>query len=97
MHKFEITNAEGGAALPIRLTLEAQVNKVTGKDNEVIYIDLAVEPDVDVVDQTLVSFLTEKLQVKTGKIAIAAGRSLERKVVIIMGLTPRDIETRLFS
>lgn len=97
MQKFEITDAEGGAALPVELTLEAPSNRVAGKSQDVVFIDLAVKPDKAAVEETLSAFLAETLQIGLGKIAIASGRSLTHKVVIVMGITPEAIEQRLFT
>ena len=97
MHKFEITNAEGGAALPVQLRLEADENKITGKSRDIVFVDLKVGQDADLIEQNLAALLSEKLRIGLGKIAIASGKSFEKKVVIIMGLTPQDIEKRLFE
>ncbi len=101
MQKFEIqgeiTDTEGGAALPVQLNLESPEDKVVGKSEDVIYIDLAAEANPKTVDENLSQFLSRKLQIGSSKIAVASGISLQRKVVIIMGLMPLDIEERLFA
>jgi uncharacterized protein YggU (UPF0235/DUF167 family) len=97
MHKFEITNAEGGAALPVQLNLGADENKVIGKDQEVVFIDLKAGEDQEEIEEMLSAFLCKKLRIGPGKVAIASGKSYEKKVIIIMGLTPHDIERRLFA
>ena len=95
MQKFEITNAEGGSAVPVKLTLNAPSNRITRKDAEAVFIDLTAESDPAIVDPALTDFLAERLQVSADKLAIASGKSVDKKVVIILSLTPDQIEDRL--
>lgn len=97
MHKFEITNAEGGAAFPVLVTPNAATNQITGKDEEAIYVDLTAASEREAVDHELIAFLAEELALGEEKIAIAAGKSVDKKVVIVMGLTPFEIERRLLG
>jgi uncharacterized protein YggU (UPF0235/DUF167 family) len=62
-----------------------------------VYVDLICVPEMETVNQELSVFLSEKLELTQEKIAIASGSSVEKKIVIIMGLTPEAIETRLFG
>ena len=41
--------------------------------------------------------LSKLLKVGAERIAIASGKSVEKKVVIVMGVMPEEIETRLFG
>ncbi|MEM7344044.1 MAG: DUF167 family protein [Chloroflexota bacterium] len=95
MQKFEITNAEGGSAVPVKLTLNAATNKITQKDLEAVYIDLSVDADPEAVDHALTEFLAKTLEVSADKLAIASGKAVDKKVVIILSLTPDQIEERL--
>lgn len=95
MQKFEITKAEGGTAFLVQVAPEAEQNKIVRKDKDIVYIELASAAERKAVDQELGAFLAQKLSVKQEKIAIASGNSVEKKIVIIMGLTPEEIETRL--
>lgn len=97
MHKFEITDTEGGAAFPVVVRPNAKATQLTGKSDELVYIDLAAVSERDAIDKALVDFLATKLDVGIEKIAIAAGKSIEKKMVIVMGLTPEQIEVRLFG
>jgi len=97
VHKFEITSAEGGAAFPVLINLNASANRVTGKDRDTVYVDLTVGLEREMVDQELIALLSKQLRLEVEKLAIASGRSIDRKVVIVMGLTPDEIEKRLFA
>ncbi len=97
MHKFEITNAEGGAAFPVLITPKAAVNRLIGKEKDAICVELAAPPTSLAIDQALIAFLSELLAIGAERIAIASGKSVEKKVVIVMGVMPEEIETRLFG
>lgn len=94
-HKFEFTEAEGGTALLVQVTPEAKQNKITGKDQDIVYVDLTSVAEQKVVDGDLRKFIAKKLGVSHTTVAIASGKSLEKKIVIIMGLTPNIVEKQL--
>ncbi|NIT59679.1 MAG: hypothetical protein GWN00_26700 [Aliifodinibius sp.] len=96
MQKFKITNAEGGAAFQVMVTPNANTNQLIGKENDVVQIDLKVVSNHAAIDRALVAFLAEKLGLSLEKIAITAGKSVEKRVVIVMGITPEEVEERLF-
>lgn len=95
LQKFEVTNAEGGTAVLMRITAESATNKITGKDDDIVYVNLKSAKDKDSVDDALQTFIAEKLGISRGKVAIASGRSIEKRIVIVMGLTPEAVESRL--
>lgn len=97
MQKFKITNAEGGAAFQVVVTPNAGANQLIGKEADVIQIDLKVASDHAAIDRALLAFLAEKLGVGLEKIAITAGKSVEKRVVIVIGITPEEVEERLFG
>jgi uncharacterized protein YggU (UPF0235/DUF167 family) len=45
----------------------------------------------------LVNFLADRLRVNEEQIALAGGKTMEKRVVIVIGLTPNEIEARLFA
>ncbi|MFQ5576244.1 MAG: DUF167 family protein [Anaerolineae bacterium] len=95
MHKFKITNAEGGTAFLVQVAPEAAGNRITGKDSDVVYVDLTSPPRQEAVNHDLTAFLSERLNVDLEQIAITSGSSIEKKLVIIMGLAPEEIDRRL--
>ena len=97
MRKFKITDAEGGAALPIEVNVGASTNRIVGKKGDAVLVDLAVPSDKAKVEQALVALLAETLGLGTEKIAVAAGKSVTKNIVLIMGLSPQDIERLLFT
>jgi uncharacterized protein YggU (UPF0235/DUF167 family) len=97
MYKYKITNAEGGAAFQVMVTPNANTDQLIGKENDVVQIDLKVVSDRAAIDRALVAFLAEKLRLGTEKITITAGKSIKKRVVIVMGITPEEVEERLFG
>ena len=97
MQKFEITNAESGAAFAVQIRPGAGANQMQGKIKDIVHIDLVASADKSAIDEALVSFLANRLRVNEEQIALAGGKTMEKRVVIVIGLTPNEIETRLFA
>jgi len=97
MHKYKITNAEGGTAFLVQVRPEAESNKITGKDSDVVFVDLTSPAEMEAVDQNLAVFLSKKLGIEREKVAVASGSSVEKKIVIVMGMTPEGIDQHLLA
>lgn len=102
MQKFEldkakITDARGGTAFLAQITPQAESNRIVGKDSDVVFIDLVSEWEQKAVNAELQVFLAQKLAVEQDDITIASGASVEKKIIIIMGLAPEEIERRLLA
>jgi uncharacterized protein YggU (UPF0235/DUF167 family) len=50
-----------------------------------------------IANDKLVEFLSKKLNVERSKIEIAAGHSSAEKMVIVVGMTPAEVEEILLS
>jgi len=96
MQKFEITNAEGGTAFLVQVTPEADANQITGKDDDLVFVNLTSAADVAAVNADLIAFLLQKLGLNAGQITLASGVQLQKKIVIVTGLHPAEVERRLF-
>jgi len=97
VREFKITGVEGGAAFPVVVTASAAANQVTGKDNDAFQVDLDVVSEREAVDQELINFLSEKLQLDSEKIAVVAGTEIEKKIIVVIGMNPNEIEERLLA
>jgi len=97
LQKFEITNAEGGTAILMQVTPKATKNEITGKDSDIIYINLTSPAKLDAVDDSLQNFVAQKLGINRGRVAVTSGRSVEKKIVIVMGMDPATVEDRLLT
>lgn len=96
MQKFEITDAEGGTAFLVQVTPEADANQIMGKDDDLIFVNLTSAADVAEVNRDLIAFFAQKLGMRAEQITLASGVQLQKKIVIVTGLHPAEVERRLF-
>ncbi len=95
IQKFEITQAEGGTAVLVQVNPDAPQNRITGNDSDIIYVDLDCPAEREAVDEALQVFFAKILGVGRGNIAVTSGKSVEKKIVVILGRTPEAVEARL--
>ena len=72
-------------------------NEVVGKHGDALKIRLVTTSARGAANSTLLDFLAEKLNVDRGCIEIAAGMNSTEKMVIVVGLTPGEVESRLLG
>ena len=97
LQKFEITNAEGGTAILMQVSPNSAKNEITGKDSDIIYVNLTSPAKLDAVDDDLQRFIAQKLGINRGRVAVTSGRSVEKKIVIVMGMDPNLVEDKLLQ
>ena len=95
VQKFEITNAEGGTAVLVQVSPNAARNRIARKDSDIIYVDLAVVAEHEAVDEALQAFFAQILGINRGKIAVASGKPIDKKIVIILDTPPEKVEKQL--
>jgi len=97
LQKFEITNAEGGTAVLMQVTPNSAKNEITGKDSDIIYVNLTSPAEQNLVDDDLQGFIAKLLGINRGRVAVTSGKSVEKKIVIVMGIDPVAVEDRLLK
>jgi uncharacterized protein len=95
--EFKITKAEEGAAFAVHVVPQAAQNEVVGKHGDALKIRLTARTPSGIANDNLIDFLAEKLGIEQKNIEIAAGQSSSEKMVIVVGLTPGEVENRLLS
>ncbi len=95
--KFNITKAEEGAAFAVHIMPRSRKNEVIGKHGDGLKVRLISNSVGGVANDTLINFLSEKLEVDRNRVEIAAGLTSAEKMVIVVGLTPTQVEERLLS
>ena len=95
--KFKITKAEEGAAFAVHVVPKSIKNEVAGKHGDALKIRLTSNSVKGIANDTLISFLAKKLEVDRKDIEVAAGQTSSEKMVVVVGLTPLEVETRLLS
>ena len=93
--QFKISNAEGGAAFPVRVVPRASINEISGRHGDAIKIRLTAPPVEGAANQALIDFLAEVLGVRTKQIEILSGHASRNKIVCVVGLMPQELEARL--
>ena len=97
MREFKITKAEEGAAFAVHIAPKAVKNEVVGKHGDALKIRLTSTTVGGIANDTLINFLAQKLGVERDKIEIAAGLTSAEKMIVVVGLTPAEVESRLLS
>jgi uncharacterized protein YggU (UPF0235/DUF167 family) len=99
MHEreFKITKAEEGAAFAVLVVPKAVKNEVVGKHGDALKIHLTSNNVGGIANDTLINFISEKLEVKSETVEIAGGLTTAEKMVIVVGLSPGIVEERLLA
>lgn len=95
--KFKITKAEEGAAFAVHVVPRSRKNEVAGKHGDALKIRLTSTSVGGVANEILLNFLCEKLNVDRKDIEIAAGLTSAEKMVIVVGITPAEVENNLLN
>ena len=95
-HTFH--DGKGGAALAVRVTPRSSTNQVAEiLNNGTVRIRLAVSGDDQRINQALLQFLGEILQVPFSKLEIVAGTSGYDKLISILDLDVEAVHQRILQ
>lgn len=95
--EFKITKAEEGAAFAVHVVPQSAENEVVGKHGDALKIRLTDKSASGIANDNLIEFLSEQLDIDQKNIEIAAGQSSSEKMVVVVGLTPVEVENRLLN
>ncbi len=97
MHKCElkITEACGGAALPVHVVTRSDRSEITGWEGEALKVRLTAAPVEGAANSALAQLLAKSLRVPKSSIEIIKGNSSRNKIVCILGLSPQEVAQRL--
>lgn len=90
--EFKITKAEEGTAFAVFVVPKALRNEVIGKHGDALKINLTSNTVGGIANDTLINFISEKLEVKRDQVEIAGGLASAEKMVIVVGLSPVVVE-----
>jgi uncharacterized protein (TIGR00251 family) len=95
--EFKITDAERGAAFPVRVIPRASRNEIEGVTGHALKVRLTAPPVEGAANKALIELLAERLKVRKSQIEIVAGQTSQHKMISVVGLQPGEVEKRLFG
>ncbi|MBN1565459.1 MAG: DUF167 domain-containing protein [Anaerolineae bacterium] len=94
--KFEITDAQHGAAFTVRVVTKADKKEVVGvQDDGSLKIRLTESPAGGAANTQLLEYLAEILEVDQTQIEIVAGSDKPNKIISVKDVTPGWVEDHL--
>jgi uncharacterized protein (TIGR00251 family) len=95
--EFKITDAESGAAFPVRVIPRASKNEIESVTGNALKVRLTAPPVEGAANKALIELLAERLKIRKSQIEIIAGQTSRNKMICIVGLRPSEVERRLFG
>ncbi|NIO68397.1 MAG: YggU family protein [Anaerolineae bacterium] len=95
--EFKITDAERGAAFPVRVIPRASRNEIEGVTGNALKVRVTAPPVEGAANKALIELLAERLKIRKSQIEIVAGQTSRHKMISVVGLQPSEVEERLFG
>lgn len=96
--QFHLHDGKKGSALAVRVTPRSSRDEIAAILNDgTVKVHLTVAGDDMKVNQALVNFLTEILDVPRGRVDIVAGVSGKDKLVSILDLDTAEVQERILQ
>ena len=93
--KFNITEANKGAALPIKVITRASRLEIAGVIDGMLKVRLTAAPVDGQANRQLIEFLAERTGLSKSAVEIVAGEDSNKKIVSFNGLNNAELEQRL--
>ncbi len=94
--KFNITDAQHGAAFAVRAEAQADRVEIVGLlDDGSLVVRLTEAPDDGRADEQLIAVVADLLDIEPDQVAIVAGYGRPNKIVSVRGVSTGWVETRL--
>jgi uncharacterized protein (TIGR00251 family) len=94
---FKITEAESGAAFPVRVIPRASRNEIESVTGNALKVRVTAPPVEGAANKALIELLAERLKIRKSQIEIVAGQTSQHKMISVVGLGPNEVEERLFG
>lgn len=96
--QHHLHDGKGGAALAVHVIPRATRNEIVEILNDgTVKIRLKSPPDETKLNENLIQFLSEILDVSAANVEIVAGESKRRKLVSILGLDTEKTQNRIIQ
>ncbi len=86
-----------GATFQIKVHPRARKNAITGEIGAALKVALTSPPIEGRANDACIAFLAEVLNVPRSSVTISAGKSSRTKVILVSGLSARQVEARLLE
>lgn len=94
--EFNITDAQHGAAFPVRVVTEAERIEIVGMDEDgALQVYLTEPADEGRADAQLIGVVAEALDVEPEQVAIVVGHERPSKIVSVRGVSTGWVEQHL--
>jgi hypothetical protein len=97
MNQEWISQSAGAVIVAVHAVPRAMQDAVQGLHGDALKIRLHAPPVAGKANETLVSFLSEKLGIPMGNIVLKSGFNQRRKIIAIRGLSVAEVERRLLN
>jgi hypothetical protein len=87
--------ARGGCVFGVKVAPRASSNAIQGVDQSVLKVRLTAPPVEGAANQALVKLLAKALGVAKGRVQIVSGYKSRDKRVLVQGLEPAEVLSRL--
>jgi uncharacterized protein len=92
-----IRETPSGATFQVKVHPRARKNGITGEVGEALKLALTAPPVEGRANEACMEFLAGVLNVPRSSVTIAAGKSSRSKVIVVIGLSARQVEARLLE
>ena len=94
--EFRLHDGKKGAALAIRITPRARQNKVVDiLSDGTIKVHLKASPSDPMINDMLLDFLSNELNVSKGRLEIVGGNTGRDKLVSFLEMNPEDLHKKI--
>lgn len=96
--KFHLHDSKGGAALAVRVTPRSRRNEIVEvMDNGTVRIRLITSSERQAMNQALIEFLAQVLEIPSSRIEIVAGETGREKLISIIDMDASTVQQRVLS
>jgi uncharacterized protein (TIGR00251 family) len=90
-----IYDTPAGATFAVKIHPRAKKNAITGEFGEALKVALTAPPVEGRANAACIEFFANLLDVPRSSVTIASGDTSRRKVILVIGLSGKDVRKRL--
>ena len=86
-----------GITFSVRVQPRAKKNAIAGELGDALKLSLTAPPVEGRGNEACIEFFANLLKVSRSSVTIASGESSRRKIIRVMGLSPKEVQERLYG